>query len=296
MPDAPGAGLLEPGFLRRLEQLSLVSRKVFAGQMKGERKSPRRGTSVEFADFRSYVPGDDLRYVDWNTYARLERMFLKLFVEEEDLHVYLLIDSSASMGFGSPSKIQYAQRAAAATGYIGLTRYDRVAAGFLREGAARVQRPTRGRGQVFPLFDFLSRIEAGGQARLDLALREFSLRTRQRGMVVLISDFLDPGWETGLKTIFGRGFGAVVLQVLDPAELKPDLVGDLKIIDSETGVEREVTISGSLLRDYELARSRLTASIAATCARFGADFLQVTSDQPFEETALKWMQSRRLVR
>lgn len=296
MPDAPGAGLLEPGFLRRLEQLSLVSRKVFAGQMKGERKSPRRGTSVEFADFRSYVPGDDLRYVDWNTYARLERMFLKLFVEEEDLHVYLLIDSSASMGFGSPSKIQYAQRAAAATGYIGLTRYDRVAAGFLREGTARVQRPTRGRGQVFPLFAFLSRIEAGGQARLDLALRDFSLRTRQRGMVVLISDFLDPGWETGLKTIFGRGFGAVVLQVLDPAELKPDLVGDLKIIDSETGVEREVTISGSLLRDYELARSRLTASIAATCARFGADFLQVTSDQPFEETALKWMQSRRLVR
>src|SRR5690606_32593405 len=118
--------LLSPAFLAQLERLELVSRKIFRGHLKGERRSTRKGQSVEFADFRSYVPGDDLRFIDWNTYARLDRLFLKMFFEEEDLHFYALIDDSASMGFGTPTKLRYAAQLAAALGFIGLIRSDRV--------------------------------------------------------------------------------------------------------------------------------------------------------------------------
>src|SRR5437763_12851122 len=117
--------LLEPEFLRKLEQLSIVSKKVFTGQLKGERRSAKRGTSVEFADYRNYTLGDDLRYMDWNTFARLEKLFLKLFIEEEDLHVYTLIDGSQSMAWGAPSKFDYGRKLVAALGYIGLTNFDR---------------------------------------------------------------------------------------------------------------------------------------------------------------------------
>src|SRR5439155_23156407 len=144
--------LLEPQFLGKLEQLSLVSKKLFAGQLKGEKRSTRRGTSVEFADYRDYSAGDDLRYIDWNAYARLEKLFLKLFVEEEDLHVYLLVDRSKSMAFGSPPKLEYAKRVAAALGYIGLTNYDRVGASLFSDRLHLTMPHTRGRAQVFPPF------------------------------------------------------------------------------------------------------------------------------------------------
>ena len=295
-PAVPPGPLLEPQFLRKLEQLNLVSRRVFSGQLKGERRSTRRGTSVEFADFRNYVPGDDLRYVDWNTYARLERLFIKLFVEEEDLHVYLLVDASASMEFGSPSKLTYARKVAAALGYLGLTHFDRVAAGWLRDGTARMQRPARGRGQIIPLFEFLAASEASGATHLERSMRDFTLRTRRRGLVILLSDFLDPGWESALKTLFARGFGGVVVQILSPAEVRPDLVGDLRIRDTETGEEREVTISGSLLKDYERAFGDFTHRVQSTCSRFGGDYFRVTTDDPFEDLILKWFRTRGLVR
>src|SRR5919107_6118827 len=126
MANAPSAPLLDPQFLAKLEQLELVSRKIFLGLMKGERRSKRKGQSVEFADYRNYVKGDDLRFLDWNLYARLDRLFLRLFMEEEDLHLYLLIDNSLSMDFGSPSKLRYAKQVAAALGFIGLVNMDRV--------------------------------------------------------------------------------------------------------------------------------------------------------------------------
>jgi len=295
MPTAP-APLLEPEFLRKLEQLSLVSRKVFTGQLKGERRSARRGTSVEFADFRNYTLGDDLRYVDWNTFARLEKLFLKLFVEEEDLHVYLLVDGSQSMAFGNPAKFDYARRTAAALGYIGLTNYDRVGATILTDRMREHLPPVRGRQQVLPAFRFLAAAAPGGGTSLAAALREFALRTRRPGLAILISDFLDPGWEAGLKALLHRRFQVTALHVLDRSELQPEFVGDLKLVDSETGEEREITVSAGLLREYRQTAERFCAGVQETCRRYGADYLLAVTDQPFEDLVLRWLRSAGLLR
>ena len=295
MPTAQTT-LLDPPFLRKLEQLSLVSKKVFLGQLKGERRSSRRGTSVEFADYRNYSVGDDLRRIDWNTYARLEKLFLKLFVEEEDLHVYTLLDGSQSMAYGSPSKFEYGKRVAAALGYIGLTNFDRVGSTVFAERMREHLPPVRGRAQVFPFFDYLEKAEVGGQTSLAASLKEFSLRTRRPGVAILISDFFDPDWSTGLKALLHRRFQVTVIHVLDRSEVRPDLVGDLKLVDCETGEEREITISAGLLKDYQKAVDQFCGGIQDTCRRYGADYIQAITDQPFEDLILKWLRSAGLVR
>jgi len=288
--------LLEPDFLRKLEQLTLVSKKVFNGQLKGERRSARRGTSVEFADFRNYSLGDDLRYIDWNTYARLEKLFLKLFMEEEDLHVYMLLDGSQSMAYGSPSKFEYGKRIAASLGYIGLSNFDRVGSTVFAERMRDHLPPVRGKQQVFPYFNFLEKAQAGGQTSLAASLKEYALRTRRPGVAILISDFFDPEWETGLKALLHRKFQITVIHVLDRTEVRPDVLGDLKLVDCETGEEREITVSGSLLKEYQKAVDQFCGGIQHTCRRYGADYLQAITDQPFEDLILKWLRTVGLVR
>jgi uncharacterized protein (DUF58 family) len=293
---AATSSLLEPEFLRKLEQLTIVSKKVFSGQLKGDRRSSRRGTSVEFADFRNYTLGDDLRYVDWNTFARLEKLFLKLFVEEEDLHVYLLLDGSQSMAYGAPSKFDYGRRVAASLGYIGLSNLDRVGATVFAEKMRDHQPPVRGRQQVFPYFSFLEKAQPGGQTSLAASLKEFALKTRRPGVAILISDFFDPEWETGLKALLHRRFQVSVIQVLDRSELRPDLVGDLKLVDCETGEEREITISAGLLKEYQKSVDQFCGGIQDTCRRYGADYIQAITDQPFEEMILNWLRRAGMVR
>jgi uncharacterized protein (DUF58 family) len=295
----PAGRLVEPEFLRKLEQLSLVAKRVFAGPLPGERRSARRGASVEFADHRCYAPGDDLRYVDWNTYARLERLFLKLFHEEEDLHVTLLIDGSESMRFGEPAKFDTARRLAAALGYVGLCGYDRVGAAVVGDTVRALLPPLRGRGQVLRLFQFLEEAAPGGPTALGSALRDYAARPggpRRAGIALVISDFLDPGWEAGLQALAGRRFQTVAIQVLDAAELDPPFRGDLKLVDAETGAAREVSITPALLRDYRRAAAAFCAGIEAACRRCGADYLRTTTDVPFEDLVLRWLRGRGVVR
>jgi uncharacterized protein (DUF58 family) len=287
--------MLEPEFLRKLERLSLVAKRTFRGQLKGEKRSPRRGTSVEFADYRDYTPGDDLRRVDWNTYARLERLFLKLFMEEEDLHVYLLVDTSRSMGFGSPAKLAYAQRVAAALGYVGLTQEDRVGATLFAERLRATLPPTRGRGNVFTFFRFLEGARAEGVTSFGACLREYALRTRRPGVAVVMSDCFGADVETGLKALLYRKFQVTLLHVLDREELQPTLVGDLKLIDSETGEAREITVSASLLRQYQRTVDAFCGGLQAFCRRYGVDYVRTTTDTPFEDLILKYLRRSGLV-
>src|SRR5580704_10512768 len=154
--------ILDATFLKKLERLSLATRRPFAGQMKGEKRSVKRGTSIEFADYREYTPGDDLRYVDWNTAARLGKMFLKLFVEEEDLYLALLMDTSKSMDFGDPKKIAYSVKLAAALGYIGLSNYDRVSVQTYAASLGSPMPTVRGKAGVWPFFRYLETTRAGG--------------------------------------------------------------------------------------------------------------------------------------
>src|SRR6266403_2764211 len=159
MDQTQSTPLLDPQFLARLEQLELVSRKIFHGVMKGERRSKRKGQSVEFADYRNYVKGDDLRFLDWNLYARLDRLFIRLFMEEEDLHFYVLIDNSLSMDFGTPSKLRYAKQVAAALGFIGLVNMDRVAIEAFNERLTQRLPAVRGKKSLFRVLDFLQKLE-----------------------------------------------------------------------------------------------------------------------------------------
>src|SRR6516165_8411574 len=244
MTTASPQPLLDPQFLARLEQLELVSRKIFLGRMKGERRSKRKGQSVEFADYRNYVIGDDLRFLDWNLYARLDRLFLRLFMEEEDLHFYVLLDNSLSMDFGSPTKLHYAKQIAAALGFIGLVNLDRVVIEAFNDRLTQALPAIRGRRSLWRLLDFLNKVEPAGPSDLRRALRAFSIKCSGKGIVVLLSDFMDKGgYEEALRYLVARQMDVYAIQVLCQEEIEPEVVGDLKLVDVEDEDVAEVTVS-----------------------------------------------------
>jgi uncharacterized protein (DUF58 family) len=294
---------LDAEFMRKLERLTVVARRMFPGQLKGEKRSPRHGSSVEFADFRTYAPGDDFRRVDWNAYARLERLFLKMFHEEEDLHLYLLLDVSESMRFGEPStKLEVGRRLAAALGYIGLASLDRVAAATFTDRLLGRFRLVRGRRHAHRLFGFLDRAgeppgeEGVGDTNLAEALREFAVRTRQRGVVVLISDCLDPnGYEAAIQTLVSCQFDVNVVQVLTPEEVAPDLAGDLRLVDAETGETREITVTGALLSAYRGRVEAYCRELRQFCVRRGAGYARLLTSDSLEEFVLQQLRGGGMV-
>lgn len=295
-PPASRDLLLTPDFLRKLEQFSLALSRTFASHLHGERRSTRRGASVEFADFRNYVHGDDLRYVDWNVYARLEKLFLKLYLEEEDLHLHLLLDTSRSMDFGTPRKSLAAARLCAALGYIALARYDRVSVNALGAGLGARLTDLRGRQQAFALFGWLQQRDMTGETDFARACRDFALRVRKPGMVVLVTDGFGPGLDEGLRTLAGRKFAVTLVQVLAPEELRPPLTGDLRLVDAETGEAREVTISAGLLAHYQQRLDAHFADLTRLGNRYGIPILRLSTDEPFEDFVLKYLKLRGIVR
>ena len=292
----PVGSILDAKFLKKLERLTLVTRRPFAGQMKGEKRSVKRGTSIEFADYREYALGDDLRYVDWNTYGRLDKMFLKLFVEEEDLYLALLLDSSASMSFGSPKKMEYAVKVAAALGYISLTNYDRVSIQSFSESLGKPLPPQRGRGGVPPLFNYLENVKADGKTGLAASLRRYASTSRNKGVAIVISDFFDPNWQEGVKSLLARGNQVALIQTLADDEIKPTLLGDLRIIDSETGDAKEMSVNPQLLARYEQTFNAFCAEIESFSNRYGIDYLRTSTSLPFEELILKYLRQQGLLR
>ena len=275
-------------FLRRLDALSIVSRKVVTGRAKGERRSFRKGAGVEFQDHRPYVTGDDLRYVDWNIYSRLDRLLLKLYVEEEDLCIHLLVDGSASMGFGQPPKLDYALQVAAALGYIGLANLERVALGYFSGELTHMLRPRRGRGQIFPLLNFLSGVEAQGPTDLNGCLAGYALRSRVPGIAVVLSDLLDSGgYADGLKALLRRRFEVLLLHVVSEDELQPLLRGDLTLLDAEGGASREVSLDGAALHCYQERLHGHFADVERFCASHRIDYLRTSTAVPFQDLILQ---------
>lgn len=288
--------ILDSTFLKKLERLSLVARRAFAGQMKGEKRSVKRGTSVEFADYREYLMGDDLRYVDWNSAARLERLFVKLFIEEEDLYLAILLDTSESMSFGEPSKLTHAARIAAALGYIGLTNYDRVSLTAFAEHLGKALPASRGKAAVLPFFAYLNQVQAGGGTGFTAALKSFAARSKNRGVALVLSDFFDSGWQDGIRSLLARGFQVGLIQVLDSEELNPTLVGDLRIIDSETGEAKEMSINPALLDRYRKAVDQFTGDINSFAKRYGVDYVRVTTLTPVDEVILNYLRRGGLIK
>jgi uncharacterized protein (DUF58 family) len=297
MPDTQSPPLLSPEFLARLEQLELVSRKIFMGRMKGERRSKRKGQSVEFADYRNYVIGDDLRFLDWNLFARLDRLFIRLFMEEEDLHFYVLLDNSLSMDFGTPTKLHYARQIAAALSFIGLVNMDRVVIEAFNERLTQSMPAARGRHSLWRVMGFLQKIEPAGPSNLKRALRSFSLKCSGKGIVVLLSDFMDKdGYEDALRYLVARQLDIYVIQILSQEEIEPEIVGDLKLVDIEDDDVAEVTVSGPLLKRYKQNLAAYRAKLNEFCARCGISCLFTSNQVPFERLVLTYLRQRGLVK
>jgi uncharacterized protein (DUF58 family) len=321
--------LFDADFMHKLDRLSLVSRKMKAGRLKGERRSPKRGQSVEFADYRNYAPGDDLRRVDWNAYARMERLFIKLFQEEEDLTVHLLLDASKSMDWGDPqditlaapltpidsearavggvvapapgsnthnqNKLVYAKRTAAALGYIALSNLDRLSlTAFSKSGLQRFS-AVRGKGHAVSLMRFIAGVQAEGATDLDLMLRQYASHGKYPGLLFLLSDLLvEGGGIEGLKALQAAGHEVNVIHILAPAEIHPELalIGDLRLKDIETGATQEVSIDGGILDLYRQKFEAWQSEIEDFCRRRGINYVQITTDQPFEDLVLHYLRRR----
>ncbi len=289
--------LLSPELLAQLERLELVSRKVFRGRMKGERRSKRKGQSVEFADFRNYVAGDDLRFIDWNTYARLDRLFLKMFLEEEDLHFYALIDASRSMGFGTPTKLQYAKQLAAALGFIGLARADRVKIETLGQPAHQPGPTLRGRHSLWRMVDALEAIEPDQSGSLAQGVKNFCLRNPGKGILVLISDLMDKqGYEAALRYLVSQQMDVYVIQVLSREEIDPDVKGDLKLIDCEDQDVAEITASAPLLNRYKKTLAAFVEGARTFCTHRGMGYLLANNQLPVDQLVGSYLRARGLVR
>ncbi|HEY8429741.1 MAG TPA: DUF58 domain-containing protein [Sandaracinaceae bacterium] len=282
-----GADLFDEEFQRRLELLAIVSRRLAAGRTRAERRSRKTGSGIEFADHREYAPGDDFRYLDWNLYARTGRLLLRLYEEEEDLSVYVLLDVSRSMRFGAPSKLDYAKKLAAALAYVALASLDRVSiVTFSDEVVARLP-PTRGKNRIFKVFDFLRPIRAEGRTGTGDAMRTFVAQNKRRGVAILVSDLYDPnGFEAGINTLRYHKFEPYVIQVFDPSEVRPPLHGDVRLVDDETGEVREVTVTPRVLERYASAHAAYRKRIADFCTGKQVPYYAVETSVPFDEAIL----------
>jgi uncharacterized protein (DUF58 family) len=284
----PREDLFDEEFQRKLESLALVSRRVFAGRLRAERRSKKKGSGIEFADYRDYVPGDDFRYVDWNIFQRFGRLLVRLYEEEEDLSIYFIVDCSTSMGFGDGNKFDQARRLAAALAYVGLANLDRVTiVGVADEVVARMP-TTRGKGRIFTVFQFLRSLQPNGTTELRDSLRTFVAQHKRRGLAVLISDLYDPaGFEGGINVLRYNKFEPYVLHIVDERDAHPVLRGDVRVYDCETGEEREVTVTKKLLDKMAGAWSEYREQIERFCTANQVPYFPADTDVPFDELVLR---------
>ncbi len=289
--------LLKPDFMARLDSLDVLSRKILQGKLQGERRSKRRGQSVEFADHRPYVAGDDLRFVDWNIYGRLEQLFLKLFVEEQDLTIHIVIDVSASSGFGEPAKELFIKKLTAALGYVSLVNNNRLTISSFSEGVKGQLKNMRGRNYIGDMAEFLLTMRCEGPSHFDSSCRQLVAGRIGSGIVIVLSDFLfKEGFDTALRRLISRQYDLYVIQVLSPEELTPELTGDLKLVDIEDSDTAEITISTALLKYYKRNLTAYCNELKDFCTRRGAAYILAYSADSVETLTLNYLRRIRLLR
>jgi len=302
MTESSGQGsaheaLFDDAFLRKLERLDLLARKIFRGQLRGEHTTPRRGRGIEFSDFRRYRPGDDIRYIDWNIYSRLDRLFLKLYATEEDISLHVLMDTSASMAIGSPAKFDHARRIGAALAYIGLNNLDRVSFTAFSANLGANTPPLKTRHHMPSLLSLLENLPCTGRTNFGVCLREFAIRARHPGIVVLISDLLgDDGLQVGIEALRGRGHDVFVLQLLAEEEVDPPLDGAMHLVDSESGTAINVTVDEQLRTLYRAQLQQRLSKLEQYFLRRGIEYLRTSTAINFEDVVLKYLRRGALLK
>ncbi len=285
--------LFDSDFLKKLEYLSLVSRRVFRGRLLAQRRTKQLGGGIEFADHREYAAGDDLRYLDWNVYAKFGDLLLKRFQEEEDLHVYILLDASKSMDCGTPNKFDYARRIAAALAYIALADLDRVSIMAYADKPLDVLPLTRGKDRVLSILKFLENTKTAGAAT-DLATVAKSLvnRAQRTGLVVIISDLYDQaGFRAGVDLLRHRRFEPHVIQIHTVEEANPTFLGDIELDEVETGQRRKITVTERKLKQYNQLFHEFLTSIETYCKTYSLSCTRSTTDLPFDELIMRMMRA-----
>jgi uncharacterized protein (DUF58 family) len=287
----------DSAFLKKLELLTILSRKVFKGKLRGEQRSQKRGSGVEFADYRSYCEGDDYRRIDWNAYARLEDLFLKLYREEEDLSVYILLDRSTSMDFGEPSKLEYAKRIAAALSYIALANLDRVSVSGFAAGRGPSMPLIRGKGNIFRIFGFLEEIEAAGITSLENAVADFCAREKRPGVVIILSDFFEEGdFEKALKRMKYTIFEPMVIHLLAEEEVNPQVGGDYRFVDCETASEVDLSLDGLAIKRYGIRLRQFCERLESFCNSHAIGYLRTVTRVAFEDLILHYLRRVAFIR
>ncbi len=288
--------LFDSEFLKRLEYLSLVSRRVFRGQLLAQRRTKQMGGGIEFADHREYSPGDDLRYIDWNIFARYNDLLLKRFQEEEDLHVYVLLDVSRSMNFGQPNKFDYARKVAAALSYIALADMDRVSITAYSDKVESVMPLTRGKDRILTVLRYLDALETTGTStNLQSAAKALIHRAQRTGLVLIVSDFFDQeGFKSGVDMLRHRKYEPHIVQLHSPEEAAPQYLGDVELEESETGGKRKITITERKLRQYRDVFTEFLEGIDTYCRNYSMGCTRTDTQLPFDELILRMMRATAL--
>lgn len=280
--------LFDDEFQRKLEYLAMVSKRVFSGAMRAERRTKKTGSGIEFADHRDYTAGDDIRYLDWHAFQRFDRLLIRLYEEEEDLSIYFIVDTSSSMGFGDGQKLRQAKRLAAALAYVGLANLDRIAIVTATDEISGRMPTTRGKARIFRIFRFLSGVKAEGETDLGEAMKTFVAQHKRKGLAVLISDLYDPeGFERGINVLRFNRFEPYVIHVVDPKDGKPDIRGDVRVYDCETGAEREVTVTAKILEKYQHAYGEYLEEVQRFCTSRQVSYFRADVDASFDELILR---------
>ena len=284
-------------FLRQLEHLTMLTRRPVAGHLRGHHRSRRTGSGMIFTDYRPYSAGDDTRNLDWGTYLRLDRLILRLFEEEADLPVYIFVDVSRSMAFGTPSKFDFARKFAATLAYIGLINHDRVSLVAFADGVTEEMPARRGKTQVWRSMHFLERLQSSGGTSLQMAFRTFFGARRTRGLVIVVSDFLDgEGYARGFQVIREQRHEVFAVHVTSPEEVDPDLAGEVLLLDSERGQSTRALVTPNLLKTYREAFLRHCVEIESFCRSHGWGYVRASTQAPFEELTLKALRDEGLLR
>lgn len=290
-PGNDGDDMFDEEFLRRLELLQVTARRLIRGKQRAERKTKKVGSGLEFADHRDYSPGDDIRNLDWNVLLRLNQTLIRLFEEDEDLPIRIVIDVSESMLTHDGHKLRYAQMVGAALAYVGLAGLDRVGITCASRKVHETLPAVRGKGRIFRVFEFLRQAKRGGPTDLRAMCSRVAAESAQPGVTVVLSDFYDiEGAFDGLNMLRFRKHEPICIQVIDPTEADPGntgVRGDVKLVDCEGTASRDVTLSPSVLKAYAEAHERFCQHLEQKCRSRGIPYFRATTDVEFDELVLR---------